>query len=435
MSRLDLKTYPRPRALDLFSGGGGAGLGLRQAGFQTVVGIDKFDHKGSYEHMPGMHFMQLDIKSVSPDFIKQFDFVWASPPCQAHSSMVFKHQREKFLNKWRREGRHMDYIPYTRTLLQMSEVPFVIENVGGAKKALSGELLKLCGTMMDPPLQVFRHRFFERGNGMPQMKQPECRHENCSIGKLGKGSHPPRTEHMSDLALILWKNGGEPPGFKRVEKRYPSHPDRADYVYYGNTPELKAQIKEAYKRDYCRSVKEALRITGDITPLTNEEREQLRCNVTPALVAKDDSDAPEGLEERLERLEGLEGLKEGLEEGLEEEAERGFDDELEEKEEETAGASARERSATDDTGVMQMYPIYGMQLARGGTSEWRMAMGLDEGHMTRDEIRESIPPAYSRYIGTFALKHVKTAKRRAAARPLPQKAQKKRKERITIVDM
>jgi DNA (cytosine-5)-methyltransferase 1 len=38
----------------------------------------------------------------------------------------------------------------------------------------------------------------------------------------------------------------------------------------------------------------------------------------------------------------------------------------------------------------------------GGTAEWRIAMGI--GWMVGDELAESIPPAYSRYIGEQFLK-------------------------------
>ena len=107
-------------------------------------------------------------------------------------------------------------------------------------------------------------------------------------------------------------------------------------------------------------------------------------------------------------------------------------EEIEEEEEEEGGVGGGEEKLFaplgKKEGVIQMYPIYGMQLARGQTSEWRMAMGLDEGHMTRDEIRESIPPAYSRYIGGFALEYIKTCKPRP--RQCPKSSEKKRKEHI-----
>lgn len=74
----------RPAALDLFCGGGGAGEGLRRAGYKTVVGIDSsMEHKKSYEHAAGMHFVLGDVFDLLPqEDLQQFDLVWASPPCQ-----------------------------------------------------------------------------------------------------------------------------------------------------------------------------------------------------------------------------------------------------------------------------------------------------------------------------------------------------------------
>lgn len=346
----DVTTLPRPICLDLFCGGGGAARGLIQAGFATVVGVDNADHRKSYERVDGATFMRCGIDAITPPFVKQFDFVWASPPCQAHSSMVFKSQKVKFISKWQSEGRHIDYIPQTRSLLVESGVPFVIENVAGARKSLQGPLLKLCGTMFD--LRVFRHRLFEIGNGMPEMEQPMCNHTSCGLGVLGEsGRRAPRTEHLSDVAVMLRNNGGVPPGFRREEKRYPSHQGQVDYLYYGEDAAMTGRIKEMYNRNYCRSVKEALRLTGDLTPLTEEEREA-------------------------ERTRWEQGAKDGL-----------------------------SRSTPP---LIQMYPIYGLKLSRGLTAEWRSAMGIEADHMTRGEIRESIPPAYSEYIGKVALRHITT---------------------------
>ena len=103
-------------ALDLFAGGGGACIGMQWAGFE-VVGVDIEMHR----NYPG-HFIQGDIHDLPVD-VMDFDFVWSSPPCQAHSFA------SKFGdNDWER---HPDLIPITRKILKGHPYS-VIENVPGA---------------------------------------------------------------------------------------------------------------------------------------------------------------------------------------------------------------------------------------------------------------------------------------------------------------
>jgi DNA (cytosine-5)-methyltransferase 1 len=337
-------TLPRPRALDIFCGGGGAGTGLRRAGFAAVVGVDIAEHRASYEHTPGMHFVRFDATALTPELVRAFDFVWASPPCQAFSSMVPKYQRERYQERWRAQGRHPELIGPMRALLQRAAVPFVIENVQGARAHMAGELLTLCGTMFD--LRVFRHRLFERGGGLPAMPQPACNHAGRSVGIMSKGVRPPRTERYVSGDAAERGAGDAPPGLVAVEKRFPSHGDRVDHVYVGDTPEMTRRIRAMYGRSFVRSIKEALRLTGDLVRL--------------------DEDAACAERERYEaeRIKGLPA-----------------------------------------PGTTQMYPVYGKQQSRGATHDWRAAMGID-WEMTRDEVRESIPPAYAEHIGRAALAHV-----------------------------
>ena len=67
------------RVLDLFCGAGGAGMGYRQAGFD-VVGVD-LNPQPRYPFA----FIQHDALTLDMRFIRSFDAIHASPPCQAHT--------------------------------------------------------------------------------------------------------------------------------------------------------------------------------------------------------------------------------------------------------------------------------------------------------------------------------------------------------------
>jgi DNA (cytosine-5)-methyltransferase 1 len=108
-------------------------------------------------------FIQADVFSLTIDFLKEFDFIWASPPCQQFTRA--KYLRESQGNK----TKALNLIPQTRELLLSSGKPFVIENVEGAPLFKS---VYLCGSMFG--LKVRRHRIFECNFPVHQLK---CKHK------------------------------------------------------------------------------------------------------------------------------------------------------------------------------------------------------------------------------------------------------------------
>ncbi len=139
------------RLLDLFSGAGGAAMGYHRAGFAEIVGVDIVPQP-NYPFT----FIQADAMTYPLD---GFDFIHASPPCQAYSAMT------------RDQDSHPDLIEPTRQRLEEQPAPFIIENVVGAP--LRGYLM-LCGSMFG--LDIQRHRYFEAGKGLAMWSPGECDH-------------------------------------------------------------------------------------------------------------------------------------------------------------------------------------------------------------------------------------------------------------------
>lgn len=132
----------KPRLLDLFCCEGGAATGYAAAGFE-VVGID-LDPQPRYP----FQFIQGDalVAFEMPAWIDTFDVIHASPPCQGYSTITPD------------QSRHERLIPVVRDLLRKTGLPYVIENVEGARLELDHPI-KLCGSAFG--LAVRRHRYFE----------------------------------------------------------------------------------------------------------------------------------------------------------------------------------------------------------------------------------------------------------------------------------
>jgi DNA (cytosine-5)-methyltransferase 1 len=130
------------RALDLFCGAGGASMGLHLAGFE-VVGVDIKPQK-NYPFT----FVQADAMKL-PLRLSDFDYIWASPPCQEYSVT-------KKLRKAISKNEYPEMIEPVRTMLKSSGKHYTIENVRGAPLH---NAIMLCGTMFG--LRVLRHRLFE----------------------------------------------------------------------------------------------------------------------------------------------------------------------------------------------------------------------------------------------------------------------------------
>lgn len=112
------------RLLDLFCGEGLAAWGYWRSGrFSEIVGVDNNpDMSTRY----AFNFLCADVMKLDYEFLSQFDFIHASPPCQGYSDATPKEAKE----------RHLKLIPGVKHMLYAAGKPHVIENVPGAKSAL-----------------------------------------------------------------------------------------------------------------------------------------------------------------------------------------------------------------------------------------------------------------------------------------------------------
>lgn len=135
------------KALDLFCGAGGVSMGLHRAGFD-VTGVD-------LARQPRYPFRFVQADALRPPFrLEDFDFIWASPPCQRFTAGAAARMAKGAV--------YPDLIEPTRRMLLASGVPFAIENV---MRAPIRRDLVLHGHMF-PQLRVIRRRKFELSFGM-----------------------------------------------------------------------------------------------------------------------------------------------------------------------------------------------------------------------------------------------------------------------------
>jgi len=180
------------KALDLFCGAGGASMGLKEAGFK-VVGVD-INNQPEYP----FEFIKSDVFDLHTKFFEQFQFIWASPPCQAYSFGT---------EVWRNLGRkYPDLILKTRKMLKyflLSNAIFprkraiVIENL---TRAPIRKDLMLCGTMFN--LKVLKHRAFEI-EGFTTTQLVHKRHR----GTVRNGNYVTVAGHGGDgkASLKVWQ--------------------------------------------------------------------------------------------------------------------------------------------------------------------------------------------------------------------------------------
>ena len=132
------------RMLDLFCGRGGWTNAFLARGWECV-GVDlnpQPEYKGQ--------FIQRDVLTIGPEFVKEFDFVCASSPCEEFSIHGMKcfHPNPPFPDMG------LVLFCWTRRLLDNAGITYVMENVRPAHQFV-GKASHKCGP------------FYLWGNGVP----------------------------------------------------------------------------------------------------------------------------------------------------------------------------------------------------------------------------------------------------------------------------
>lgn len=125
------------KAGTLFSGIGGADIGLQQAGFDIAWAIERDPcaaevYSRNFTHSP----IVTDIRQVNPGDLDPIDLLWASPPCQQYSQA-----RDKKLPV--HEGADLGY-EVVRFLEVLTPKYFCLENVPAYKNANSFSAIVEC---------------------------------------------------------------------------------------------------------------------------------------------------------------------------------------------------------------------------------------------------------------------------------------------------
>jgi DNA (cytosine-5)-methyltransferase 1 len=172
------------RLLDLFSGAGGAGWGYHLAGFD-VTGVDIEHH----DYPPGW-FIEYDAMAMldNTDYLRTFDVIHASPPCQGYTTMSAKHAKARA--EW------PQLIAPVREKLQAWGGVYVIENVLGAKREMVNPI-KLSGGYFG--LGVDRPRLFE--SNIPLKAAPHSKPKSV-VGVYGRHHDGRRLWTRSDGSIL-----------------------------------------------------------------------------------------------------------------------------------------------------------------------------------------------------------------------------------------
>ncbi|MEV0187510.1 SAM-dependent methyltransferase [Kitasatospora purpeofusca] len=150
-------------------------MGYHLAGYR-VLSLDNIPQPRN-----PLAFLQADAVAFITEYGHLFDLLHASPPCQRYTRCQKIQGRE-----------HPDLIAPTRTAMQSTGRPRVIENVEEARDQLRDPVM-LCGAAFR--LRTYRHRLFEPGGGLT-ITPPHHPVHTAPLAKMGRPVLPGEFMHV-----------------------------------------------------------------------------------------------------------------------------------------------------------------------------------------------------------------------------------------------
>lgn len=189
----------RPKIKDLFCGAGGCAVGYGRAGFD-VSGVDIEPHPD----YPFELVVEDALTYLARADWSDVDAIHASPPCQALTTMA---------NRYRGKGGptddHVNLIAPVREALEATGLPYVVENVVGARKHMRAPVTLDGGAF---GLRVYRPRLFETNWPLTAPPSVEVRNPLGVYGKLDGRRIWTRTDGTEQRAPRTLAEGSEAMG-------------------------------------------------------------------------------------------------------------------------------------------------------------------------------------------------------------------------------
>ncbi len=179
----------RHTAVEIFSGGGGLAVGLREAGFNTVAAVEVEPHAAATfkANHPTVQVFRQDVRTVTGAMLApltggKVDALAACPPCQGFSSLT---------SKWRKEDERNSLVSEVGRLAdELRPRAIMMENVPG--------LAKKGRPLFDALLEHLETLGYETDWSILQVADygvPQCRRRLVMLASLGFSIPMPEATH------------------------------------------------------------------------------------------------------------------------------------------------------------------------------------------------------------------------------------------------